>query len=239
MATEKTQPIGIIGAMKVEVESILGAAEIASVESHASMRFHLGTLSGVPVVVAQCSPGKVNSALCAQVMADHYHPRAILNIGVAGGIGRDVHIGDVVIATSCVECDYDCTALGSPLGEMNIPPDNREITELPCDPVVSGKLRQAAEGLYGRAHMGVVATGDQFVADPAEGNRLNARFGALACEMEGGSTVHACLLNNIPCAVLRSISDNANDEATVDFPAFARESAYKIQKLLADVIGEL
>ena len=190
------QPIGILTAMQVEIEAILEAAAELTVQEHASMKFYTGLLSGTPFVAAQCSPGKVNSALCAQVMADFYHPRLLLNIGVAGGIGPGVAIGDVVIATACVQYDYD-------------------------------------------AHRGVIATGDRFVADPNFGKWLYETFGALACEMEGASTAHACLLNGIPCAVLRTISDNGNEEATVDFPTFARESAHKAQKLLAGVIQTL
>ena len=233
------QPIGIVGAMRVEIEAILEAAEQVASQEHTSMTFYEGVLSGVPFVAAQCSPGKVNSALCAQVMADLYHPRLILNIGVAGGIGKDVQIGDVVIATACVQYDFDGTAMGSALGEIEMPPDDRKMREFPCDPVISGKLAEAAEHLYGHAHRGIIATGDRFVADPNLGKWLNESFGALACEMEGASTAHACYLNHIPCAVLRTISDNGNDDATVDFPAFARESAHKAQQLLANVIGTL
>ena len=234
------QPIGIVAAMRVEMEAILEAAEQVASQEHTSMTFYEGTLSGVPFVAAQCSPGKVNSALCAQVMADFYHPRMILNIGVAGGIGKDVKIGDVVIATACVQYDFDCTAgVNLRLGELEMPPDDRKMREFPCDPEISGKLADAAEQLYGHAHRGMIATGDRFVADPAFGKWLNETFGALACEMEGASTAHACYLNKIPCAVLRTISDNGNDNATVDFPAFARESAHKAQQLLANVIGTL
>lgn len=234
------KPIGIVGAMQVEIEAILEAAEQVTEQEHASMKFYQGCLSGVPFVAAQCSPGKVNSALCAQVMADYYQPRLILNIGVAGGIGPEVHIGDVVIATHCVQYDFDGTALGDlRLGEIELPPDGQKTRDFPCDPVISEKLQKAAEALYGHCHRGPVATGDKFVADPAFGRWLHETFGALACEMEGASTAHACLLNHIPCAVLRTISDNGNDEATVDFPTFARESAHKAQKLLEGVIGTL
>lgn len=234
------KPIGIVGAMRVEIEAILETAEQVTVQEHASMTFYQGILSGTSFVAAQCSPGKVNSALCAQVMADYYQPRLILNIGVAGGIGPDVHIGDVVIATHCVQYDYDGTALGDlRLGEIELPPDEQKTRDFPCDPEISEKLQKAAEALYGHCHRGAIATGDRFVADPAFGRWLYETFGALACEMEGASTAHACLLNQIPCAVLRTISDNGNEEATVDFPTFARESAHKAQKLLAGVIGTL
>ena len=101
------RPIGVIGAMKIEVDAILSALEEAQEKVHGNMVFTSGRLSGVPVVVAQCSPGKVNAALCTQALIDSYAPRLVLNIGVAGGIGENVHIGDVVIATACVEYDFD------------------------------------------------------------------------------------------------------------------------------------
>ncbi len=234
------RPIGIVGAMQVEIEAVLEAAKEVTVQEHASMKFYTGLLSGVPFVAAQCSPGKVNSALCAQVMADLYQPRLILNIGVAGGIGPEVRIGDVVIATHCVQYDYDGTALGDlGLGEIELPPEGEKVRDFPCDREISETLRKAAETLYGHCHRGPIATGDRFVADPKFGKWLYETFGALACEMEGASTAHACLLNGIPCAVLRTISDNGNEEATVDFPTFARESAHKAQKLLAGVIESL
>lgn len=234
----RQQPIGIIGAMTVEIEAILERAEIARVERYSSMDFHIGTLEGVPIVAAVCGPGKVNAALCAQVMMDRCAPRAVLNIGVAGGLGP-VKIGEVVIADHCVQHDFSTLGLGGDPGAINLPPDGRSVTNFPCDPAISDTLAREAEHLYGKVHRGPIATGDVFVADAALSRALYEEYGALACEMEGASIAHACLLGGVPCAVLRSISDNANDDASVDFPAFARESAQKAQRLLASVIGRL
>ena len=101
-------------------------------------------------------------------------------------------------------------------------------------------LAQSAQGLYGRAHLGVIATGDRFVAAPAFGEYLQKEFGALACEMEGGAVAHVCLANrHVPCAVLRTISDNAHDSETVDFLTFAQSSAQKVQQLLKTVLPQL
>ncbi len=236
------QPVGIIGAMDVEVKDLLAVSEVLSVEEHAGNKFYRTRLSGVPCVVARCSEGKVNSALCAQAMIDFYNPRLLLNIGVAGGLGPEVHIGDVVIATACVQYDFDGTALGTPLAEINVPrgEDTVETVEFPCDRILSDKLAEKAKDLYnGKVHRGVVATGDRFVADPKLGDWLHQTFQALACEMEGGSIAHACMANGLPCVVLRSISDNANDSDTMDFRTFAEDSAQKAQALLSSVIGSL
>lgn len=236
------QPIGIIGAMDSEINKLLEAAEIEATDIHAGVKFYSGKLSGVDCVIARCSEGKVNSALCTQAMADFYNPRLILNIGVAGGLGKDVHIGDVVIGTACVQYDFDPTALGCPLAEISVPNgEGRTNTVLfRCCREPSEKLAEKAQELYdGTVHYGIIATGDRFVADPEMGNWLNSMFGAIACEMEGASIAHACMSNNIPCVVLRSISDNANDSDTVDFRTFADSSAEKAQKLLTSVIAEL
>ena len=234
------KPIGLIVAMKIEVDAILAALENPRQETHGGMAFTQGVLSGVEVVVSQCSPGNVNAALCAQAMIDHYSPRLVLNLGVAGGIGENVHIGDVVIGTACVEYDFDTSALdGCPAGEMSLPGFEKPLRFLPVNGELAQVLAQSAQGLYGRAHLGVIATGDRFVADPAFGEYLQKEFGALACEMEGGAIAHACLVNKIPCAVLRTISDNAHDSETVDFVTFAKSSAEKAQQLLRAVLPQL
>ncbi len=209
------RPIGVIGAMKIEVDAILAALEEPQEKVHGNMVFTSGRLSGVPVVVAQCSPGKVNAALCTQALIDFYAPRLVLNIGVAGGIGENVHIGDVVIATACVEYDFDTSALDQcSAGQMSVPGQEGLLDQFPCDEAAANILAAAGEG-------------------------LQKEFGALACEMEGGAIAHACLVNNVPCAVLRTISDNAHDSETVDFLTFAASSAQKAQQLLGEVLPRL
>ena len=87
--------------------------------------------------------------------------------------------------------------------------------------------------------MGVIATGDTFVADREKNRWLGATFGAKAVEMEGASTAQACTMNGVPFAVLRAVSDNANDDSPADFPAFAKECAEKSARLLAKALGRL
>ena len=239
--TWNQKPIGLIGAMKIEVDAILAALENTRQETHGGMAFTAGRpLRGGRCVAGPVLPGKVNAALCAQAMIDHYSPRLVLNLGVAGGIGENVHIGDVVIATACVEYDFDTSALDQwPAGQLTLPGYEEPLRFLPCGETLAHILSRAAEGLYGRAHLGIVATGDKFVADPRFGEYLQKEFGALACEMEGGAIAHACLVNKIPCAVLRTISDNAHDSETVDFVTFAKSSAEKAQQLLRAVLPQL
>lgn len=237
---ENEKPIGIIGAMEVEVNSLIAHLSCDRAAEVAGLVFHLGELEGVPVVVAQCGPGKVNAAVCTQIMILKYSPRLIINTGVAGGVG--VKIGDLVAASACVQHDFDTTTLGDPLGTIFIrhkETETENILEVPCDEEISRVLLEEAGDMYGGAHQGIIATGDIFVADKEKNIWLGQQFGAKAVEMEGGSIAQVCYMNGVPCAVLRAISDSANDDSPVDFPTFAKEAAEKSARLLMKAVKKL
>lgn len=233
--------IGIIGAMEEEVRTLISAMEEHQTEEVSGLVFHLGTLGGVPCAVVQCGPGKVNAAVCAQTLALRYNPRLLINVGVAGGVGEDIHIGDLVVASACVQHDFDTTATGDPLGTLFLrrSEQKEDILELPCDRAASAVLEREAESIYGGAHFGIVATGDLFVADGAKSEEIGRLFSAKAVEMEGGSIAQVCYMNRLPCVVLRAISDNANEKSHVDFPTFVHMAAEKTALLLQRCIAKL
>lgn len=220
--------IGIIGAMDIEVQTLVDT--MAGVETHtyASRTYYTGTLCGKQVVVASSGEGKVNSAVCTQVMVDKFSPSLIINSGVAGGIGDGISIGDVVFADSTVEHDYDVTPLGQEPGfvfgiNKVFVATHKETTDT--------LVRIATEqGLT--AHRGVIASGDQFISTNAQREFIRNTFGAKACEMEGASIGHVCELNGVPFAVIRAISDNGNDNAKVDFPTFVAQAVPKTVAVL-------
>ena len=115
---ENKGPIGVIGAMTVEVKGLIAQMENDRTQETAGLVFHRGLLGGVDCVVAKCGAGKVNSAVCAQVMITQYAPRLVINVGVAGGM--DVGIGDLVVASQCVQHDFDTTPLGEPQSQLTI-----------------------------------------------------------------------------------------------------------------------
>ena len=228
--------IGIIGAMDKEVEGLKAVMTDMALENIAGIDFTKGKINGTECVVARCNPGKVNAAACAQIMIMKYEPKMLVNTGVAGGIGKNVHIGDVVIGTSCVQHDVDTSPLGDPVAL--IPGIN--IINVPCDEVISELIKEEAKKVYeGQVMSGVIATGDQFIADGKKCLELNASFEAMACEMESGSIAHVCYINKVPCAIIRSISDNANDEGSVDYLTFVDYSSKKASELLINVINKL
>lgn len=234
-------PIGLIGAMAMEVETLLSKLESPQEQEIAGIVFTQGKLSGVPCVVAQCGPGKVNAAVCGEIMMQRFTPRMLLNLGVAGGIGPQVKIGDIVLGTHCVQHDMDTTSAGDKKGEVFLRrgAESLGVVEFPCDPKAVEVLTRCGESLGMGVHTGPIATGDLFVADPVKCQEIGGAFSALACEMEGAAVAQVCFMHSIPCVVLRAISDNANDEAKVDFPTFARASAEKSARLLEQAIRQL
>ncbi|MDE6836862.1 MAG: 5'-methylthioadenosine/adenosylhomocysteine nucleosidase [Acutalibacter sp.] len=236
---ENKGPIGVIGAMTVEVKGLIAQMENDRTQETAGLVFHRGLLGGVDCVVAKCGAGKVNSAVCAQVMITQYAPRLVINVGVAGGM--DVGIGDLVVASQCVQHDFDPTPLGEPQSQLTICRGEGEesFVMLNSDQAASALLLEEARQIYGGAHLGVIATGDSFVADPAKGRQLRRQFGAKAVEMEGASIAQACYMNSVPFAILRAISDNANDDSPADFPAFVQACAEKSARLLAKALPRL
>ena len=228
--------IGIIGAMQMEVEHLKKELQDSHVRTIASIAFHQGTLNGIPCVVAQCSPGKVNAAVCAQIMILSYHTDLIINTGVAGGIGAGIEIGDLVIATAVVEHDMDTTSLGDAMGLIS----GLNQVEIATDPALTEKIAEEAASCYGApVHKGIIATGDQFISANTKLEWIAKTFHAICCEMEGGSIGHVCAMNHIPFAVIRAISDNGNDNATVDFAQFAVSAAEKGAKFLYHLMPKL
>ena len=224
--TAMSAEIGIIGAMKIEVEALCAAMTDTVSETVGSMEFVLGTLRGRRVVCAKCGIGKVFAAMCAEAMILRYAPAVIVNSGVAGTLSPELSIGQVALADLVVQHDMDTSPLGDPVGLIS----GIDKVFLPTDSRVADALAAcvSAEGVPYRR--GVIASGDRFVASDEEKARIRALFDApghpaVACEMEGAAIGQVCYVHGVPCGILRAISDGGDDHAFADYPAFLAAAA--------------
>lgn len=229
--------IGIIGALAIEVEEIIGKMENAKKETVSRIDFYLGTISGVNCVVARCGVGKVNAALCAQTMILRYAPDMLLNSGVAGGIKKGIRIGDLVLASCTVQHDVDTTPFGDPAGLV----PEIDMVEMPTSHQINLALADAAKacGFPGAVHEGCIASGDQFICSTEKLHWIASTFGADACEMESGSIAQVCYINGVAYTALRCISDNADDSADADYEQFSEYAAHQTTELLCRALPEL
>lgn len=219
--------IGIIAAMKIEMENLVADMTDVRTENIGSVVYHCGKLNGTACVIAMCGVGKVNAAVCTQTMILTYHPDYIINTGIGGSTSRTTHIGHTVIADRVVQHDMDTTALGDELGLLTLSCGNRVYID--TDLTLRQQLAAVCDKLEDITYtFGTVATGDQFICGNEKRTALNEKFGAIVCEMEGGAIGQTCFLNGVPFAILRSISDSMNEEDdAMEYSRFSQIAAKK------------
>lgn len=213
--------LGIIGAMDVEVSAVKAKVCDSTQTVIAGIAFVCGYIENVMVTVAQCSPGKVNAAICAQIMIDNFKADKIINIGVGCSLSSDVVVKNVVIASDVCEYDIDITALGEPRGFIN----GLNVIKIKTDYELSEALSRCAISCGEKIHRGTIASGDTFIADNELKTFLSKQFDAVCGEMEGGAIGHTCACNGVPFAVLRCISDGGDEQAQMDYPTFKTVAA--------------
>ena len=227
--------IGIIGAMACEVEPLIAQMEHAQESIVGSIRFTQGTLCGKDTVIAQCGIGKVFAAMCAQTMILQFGVSAIVNVGVAGSLCDALRIGDIAVASSTVQHDMDTSPIGDPVGLIS----GINLVYLPCSERLGDLLCACIEAQGVHYVRGTVASGDQFVASPAQRARITDHFNAVACEMEGAAICQVCYANGVEVGILRAISDNCNDPSTMDYATFRDSSAKVGCKILLDFMNRI
>ncbi|WP_394921593.1 5'-methylthioadenosine/adenosylhomocysteine nucleosidase [uncultured Robinsoniella sp.] len=215
--------IGIIGAMDVEVDALKKEMENKTVTVKAGMEFCQGILKGQNVVIVRSGIGKVNAAVCTQILVDVFHITRVINTGIAGSLNAGIDIGDVVIATDLVHHDMDATNFGYPLGQI----PQLDVFAFESDKEISEIAAKACLEANPDIHVfrGRIVSGDQFISNKEIKNRITDNFEAYCTEMEGAAIAQTAYLNKIPFAVIRAISDKSDDSATMDYPTFEAKAA--------------
>lgn len=234
------KPIAIMGAMQQELAGLKQALQGTHTIKLGSRQVTTGTWHGHSVVLALSHIGKVAAATTATALIERFDVTEIIFTGVAGGLGAGVNVGDMVVATGFLQHDMDASPL-FPVYE--VPMYGR--AHFPTDLRLSQSLQSAAQDILKnpaqwmdmdvlrelhvqspKVHAGLVLSGDRFVSTNADSKDLLQRQPkALAVEMEGAAVAQVCLDYGVPFGAVRTISDRADDSATVDFSRFIHEVA--------------
>ena len=225
---------GIIGAMELEVEQLKSKITVSNIVKKAGMEFYEGTLNGASVVVVRSGIGKVNAALCVQILVDLFEITHIINTGVAGSLNAALDIGDILISKDAIHHDMDTTIFGYQLGEV----PQMGTREFKADERLMSLAKNSCEKVNEGIHaiVGRVVSGDQFISSKEVKERLIANFHGDCAEMEGASIAHGAYLNKVPFVIIRAISDKADDSAEMDYPSFERAAAAHSAKLVEDMV---
>lgn len=230
--------LGIIGAMDVEVATLKDTMENKVEKTIAGSVYVEGVLEGLPVVVVQCGVGKVNAALCVQALCDCYGVTHIVNTGVAGSLNAELDIGDFVISKDAIYHDFDCHVINPNYSVGQVP--GMAVRSFPADEMLTKLAYTAATELdSGHAHIGTVASGDQFVCSKEQKENIVKNTNALCTEMEGAAISHAAYRNSVPVVVIRAISDKADDSAQMDYPTFETIAAKRCAEVVKSMAKAL
>lgn len=222
---------GIIGAMESEVNAIYAQMENKEIVEYNGIKFYKGSLYGKDVVVIQCGIGKVNAALCTQLLILKFGVDKVVNTGIAGATGTDLNIYDFVVSTETVYHDFDTQFFGYKLGQVPGLPEAFKADENLVESVVSAFNNSNLSSEH-KIRTGLIASGDQFIAGGEKKNFIVSNFHPLCVEMEGCAVAHTCYKNNVPFVVVRCMSDCADDTVQVRYDE-AEASALSSTMLLS------
>ena len=223
--------ISIIFAMQEELIELKKYLHINNEKKIYDLIFYEATLNNQNIILTESGIGKTNAARTTQILIDYYKPEAIFNIGVAGGIAKNLKVGDIIISTSLVQHDFDITAFNHPKGYIpnignNIPIDNKLLNTTKT--ILDTNNISYKEGL--------IASGDIFCTKESMATKINTQFNALCVEMEGASIAQTAYLSKTPCLVIRSISDCPDNNNKVTYEEFLETSSNKVAQIMYAIL---
>ena len=225
--------ISIIFAMNEELSALKKYLSIKNINKLYELTFYEAELNNQKIILVESGVGKVNAARTTQILIDNYHPDVVYNIGVAGGITNSLEVGDIVVSSSLVQHDFDITAFNHLKGYIPnvgnvIPVDNSLI-------INTQRILGQKDISY---KLGMIASGDIFCTSKDMATKINQKFKALCVEMEGAAIGQVCFLCQVPCLVLRSISDCPNNNNRITYDEFLPSACSKIADIMYTILTD-
>lgn len=228
--------IGIIGAMDAEVENIFSKMSSKEKISLNGYDFFKGKLFDKDVVVVKCGIGKVNAALCTQLMILNFKPEKIINTGIAGATEKGLNIYDFVVSSEAVYHDFDTTFFGYKLGQVPGLPEtfkaDEELANLVIKTFNNSEISKNHKIIKGR-----IASGDQFIAGGEKKDFILKNFNPACVEMEGCAIAHTCHINKIPFVIIRCMSDCADENVEATYSE--AEASHVSSQCLIELISKI
>jgi adenosylhomocysteine nucleosidase len=225
--------IGIIGAMQLEVDSLIEKMNVKEERIVAGNMFYRGVLEKQEVVVTCCDVGKVNAASSTQILISEFHVDAIVNTGIAGGMHQEVQVCDVVISSDVTHHDVRQAQMASCYPNQKYFKSDDRLIELAKNAIEENNL------IKGQHHIGRIVSGECFVADHTLKQSIIDDHEPHCVEMEGSSIGHVAYINEVPFVIIRSISDNADSDATMSYEAFEKIAADQSSKIVLNMLKHM
>ena len=225
---------GIIAAMKEEMQEIKNLMTDIEIVQEYELKLYKGKINNRKVVLVEAGVGKVNAARVTQIIIDKFKIKQIINVGSAGTVNDELEIGDIVIGKKLIQHDFDITAFGYPKGYISnigryVEIDKKLYT------TVQSKISKISKDQF-KVKIGTIVSGDIFCTDIKMKNKIREKFDADAVEMEGAAIAQVCKLDNVPCLVIRSISDNPNGKNQITFDEYLKMASQRCAVIINEII---
>lgn len=228
--------VGIIGAMEEEITIVKDQMKVERIEKKAGMEFFKGNFHGKDIVAVKSGIGKVNAAVCTQILVDDFNVDLVINTGVAGAVNEKINPGDVVISTDLIQHDVDASVFGYEIGQI---PRMNVLSFKADEKLVNLAIDAAAKLNEYKVFKGRIISGDQGIGSLEKKKYFKEKFDAYAVEMEGAAIGQTCYINDIPFVVIRSISDRADGNADMDYDTFVNIAIDNSIVILTNIINRL
>lgn len=246
--------IGIIGALDEELKPIREFSGHLQKVQKRNRTYWAGDLNGNSLHITRCDPGKVNASVAAQQLIEHFEVDAIFNMGASGALAPELEVGDLVVATECIQHDFDVTAWGMKPGEIlfdvRTAPDGmlnfRSQQIFQTDAKLSDRAFEIARkaeltnvgGRTPKIYKGRILSGDQFISQTEKAGGLWKTHQALCVDMEAAAIAHVCALNDVPFLCIRAMSDKADHSAHISFGEFLGATTVNYGKIIEALLKE-
>lgn len=226
--------IGIIFAMKEELDELLKYLDLKNEYNIFDLKFYEGTINNNECVLVESGVGKVNAARCTQILIDNMKVDYIFNVGVAGGLDIELNVCDIVIGEKLVQHDFDITAFNHDKGYI---PNVGVYVE--SDAYLVNIANSCNDDNSFNIKTGTIASGDIFCTEKWMSEKIRNKFNALCVEMEGASIAQVCYLSHIPFLIIRSISDVPNNNNVITYEEFLNISSKNVAKFVNRILEKL
>ena len=230
------QTIAVVGAMEQEIELLRESMANVKHVSFGKFSAYEGELAGKRMVLVLSGIGKVNAAVSTSWVIHQFAPDCIINTGSAGGLGKGLKVGDVVIGETVAHHDVDVTAFGYVWGQ---------VPQLPAVFASDGNLirqaEKAAQVFEGAAvTQGLIVSGDRFVHSSEGVAEIRSHFPEVkAVEMEAAAIAQTCYQLEVPFVIIRAVSDSADEKADISFEEFLKTAAVSSAKMVTEIVKSL
>ena len=222
--------IGIIGAMDEEISVILSEMNNISEYNINNIKFYKGKIYDKDLVLVKSGIGMVNASIITTLLIKEFDVNKILFSGVAGSLNKNINVGDIVIADSLVEYMFNAIEFGYEI---------RQIPRMENSIFKSENLLNKIRDILKKDSIfyGKILSGDKFVSNLEEKEKIGKKFDALAVDMESAAVAHCAYILGVEFAIIRSISDSLNSDSVMEYAEFVNIAAMNSKEILLKLLN--